>query len=394
MLAPTLSFLYNAKFTGKNWFVIFVIISRYLIKEVFSALLAVTLVLLLIFLSNQLVRYLSYAASGKIAANIVLTLMGFEIPYLLALLLPLGLYLGIILAYGRLYADSEMPVLNACGLGLKRLLAITSVVTLIVAAAVAMLTLWINPIIAAQKVKGLSQDNLIDTLQPGRFQVIHDGRWVVYVEQISRDRKQANNLFIAEEKPLTNDTQAWTVVSAAQGFQEKDPTTKQSFIAARNGYRYDGAPGQNAYKIVQFQKYAVRVPTTTINTTHQEQEAIPTLKLLDDYDDSASAAELQWRLSMPISALILMLLAVPLSRVRPRQGRYSHLLPAMLIYIIYVNLLFVARNWVEQDTSAGSLLGMWWVHALLFAFAILLLVVHASYHGWSFQWLKAARRRA
>ena len=108
------------------------IISRYLMKEIFSALLAVTLVLLLIFLSNQLVRYLSYAASGKIAANIVLQLLGFEIPYLLALLLPLGLYLGIILAYGRLYVDSEMPVLNACGLGLKRLVKIAFGVTIAV----------------------------------------------------------------------------------------------------------------------------------------------------------------------------------------------------------------------------------------------------------------------
>ena len=89
------------------------IISRYLLKEVLASLLAVTIVLLLIFLSNQLVRYLSYAASGKIAAHLVVQLMGFEIPYLLALLLPLGLYLGIILAFGRLYADSEMAVLNA-----------------------------------------------------------------------------------------------------------------------------------------------------------------------------------------------------------------------------------------------------------------------------------------
>lgn len=371
------------------------IISRYLTKEIFSALLAVTLVLLLIFLSNQLVRYLSYAAAGKIAAHIVLKLLGFEIPYLLALLLPLGLYLGIILAYGRLYADSEMPVLNSSGMGLKQLLRIASYVAIVVVIVVAALTLWVNPKIAQRKISGLSQDTLIDTLQPGRFQVIHDGRWVVYVEQISRNRQEAKNLFIAEEKPSVNGVQSWTVVSAAQGFEESyhTETGKQNYIASTDGYRYDGAPGENAYKIIHFKKYGVRIPTTTINTTHQQQESIPTTELFHDYQDAAKAAELQWRLSMPISALILTLLAVPLSRVRPRQGRYSHLFPAMLIYIIYINLLFVARNWVVEESTLGAMLGMWWVHLLLLGIAMILLTVHGSIYGWSFRWLKTMRKK-
>lgn len=354
------------------------IISRYLIKEVLSTLLAVTFILLLIFLSNQLVRFLNYAALGKIAANIVVKLMGFEIPYLLALLLPLGLYLGIILAYGRLYADNEMPVLNACGLTGLRLLMMTGQLAVIIMLLVMILMLWVNPLIAAKKgeviAAGLAADNILDTLQPGRFKVSSDGRRVLYVERISRDRQRADNLFLAEaqKKSDVSDNNKWTVISASQGYQIKDSATQQHFIVSTEGYRYDGIPGQNDYKITKFKKYAVRLPTAVIAAEREEQEAIPTHQLWRHHTaQPALAAELQWRLAMPISVLILTLLAVPLSRIQPRQSRYAHLLPAMLIYIVYVNLLFVARNWIEQQT-VPMMVGMWWVHGLLAALAVLL----------------------
>ena len=136
------------------------IIFRYLTKEVFQTLIAVTLVLLLIFLSNQLVRYLSYAASGKIPANILLQLMGLEIPYLLAVLLPLGLYLGILLTYGRLYADNELRVMQAYGLSAQKLVIITGSYAFLIMIVVSCLTFWVNPLIASQKdaliAKGIS----------------------------------------------------------------------------------------------------------------------------------------------------------------------------------------------------------------------------------------------
>ena len=355
------------------------IISRYLLKEVFASLLAVTLVLLLIFLSNQLVRYLSYAASGKIAAQLVMQLMGYEIPYLLALLLPLGLYLGIILAYGRLYADSEMSVLNACGMGLRSLVKITSLIAVMIAGIVLVLVFWINPVIAQDKARGIAQNNILDTLRPGRFQVLSDGRRVVYVETISRDRQRADNLFIAEQQkdPPTDGSAFWVVVSAKEGYQTKDPVTKENFIVSTEGYRYEGKPGQNEYKVIQFRKYSIRAPSP-INSIRLEQEAVPTLKLWQDYNNPLSAAELQWRFSMPLTVLILMLMAIPFSRIRPRQGRYINLLPAMLIYIIYVNLLFVSRNWVEIK-MVPVYIGMWWVHLLALTVALSLLFFQQRY---------------
>ncbi len=363
-------------------------------KEVVATLLAVTLIFLLIFLSNQLVRYLSYAAAGKIAASIVIRLMGFEIPYLLALLLPLGLYLGIILAYGRLYADSEMPVLNACGLSLKRVVVITSWVAVGVAVVVLVLMLWVNPQLAMQRDQNIAQNTIIDTLRPGRFQVINDGRWVVYVESIPRSRKQANNVFIAEaiKKPEAGNNTPWVVLSADKGYQEKDPVSHENFVVTSHGSRYEGTPGDNAYKVIQFEKYAVHIPTAGLSSARQAIEAIPSATLWYGYTNPEYAGELQWRLSMPISAMILMLMAIPLSRVRPRQGRYSHLVPAMLLYIIYVDLLFVARNWVDQKNVAIGV-GLWWVHLVFLAVGGLLLMVQSDYL-WRLPFRKLGRKPA
>lgn len=354
------------------------IISRYLIKEVCYALFAVTLVLLLVFLSNQLVRFLSYAASGKIAANVLLQVMGFEISFLLALLLPLGLYLAIIATYGRLYADNELSVMQSSGFSTQRLTTLTMIFALLVMCVVAALTLWINPSVARVKEnlisQGVSSGNVINNLMPGRFQMTGDENRVFYVENIARNHQQANNLFVAERKKSKGDnsTSSWTVLSAASGYQMTDPVTKDKFVVAVDGYRYEGIPGQNAYKIIQFSKYAVRLPDQPIEASHQAQEVTPTSTLWQHYfNNPKNAAELQWRISMPLSVLLLALLAIPLSYVRPRQSRYGQFLPAILVYVIYVELLFTARDWIEQKTVPIQL-GLWWVHGLLMLFIVFL----------------------
>jgi len=370
------------------------IIKRYLNKEIISTLLAVTLVLMLVFLSQQTVRYLGYAASGKIASNILLPLLGFEIPYLLVLLLPLGLYLGMFLVYSRLYADSEIVVLNASGCGYGRLMSATVPLTLLVAIVVMALALWVNPWLASQKdkliAKGMTEENILKTLMPGRFHVSADGRRVIYVESVSQHRKQVDNLFIAEEKKPGKDALGKTqpeqpsqvIISAVQGSPLYDKTLKQHFVVAANGYRYEGVPGQNEYKIIQFKKYAVHIPDTALggSSDRELQEGVPSARLWSQYSKPTYAAELQWRISLALSPVLLALLIFPLSQVKPRQGRYLMAIPAILIYTIYINLLFVARHWVELGTIPAYF-GMWWVHAIFLLVAIYLL---KSRLGWRY----------
>jgi lipopolysaccharide export system permease protein len=355
------------------------ILSRYLIKEALNSAAVMTFFLLLIFLSNQLVRLLSYAASGKVAANILLQLIGFEIPYLLAFLLPLGFFLGVIWAYGGLYANNELRVMHACGVSVRQLIKQISVLAFIVMLVVLILMLWINPWIARAKdqliAQGKSADNIIDTIMPGRFQASKDGNRVMYVEQMTRNHQQANNVFVANQKIDHNDPAIihWSVLSAERGYQTKEQGTQQHYLVAEEGNRYEGTPGQSNYKIIHFQRYKVHEPNLSLSSRRQEWEEIPTHQLLQSYDNPSNAAELQWRLSIPLSVMLLALLAIPFSQVKPRQGRYLQLILAILIYIVYINLLFVSRNWMEQKLISVSL-GMWWVHLSLMAFIIWMLM--------------------
>lgn len=343
------------------------ILSRYLIKEALSAMAAVTFLLLLLFISQQLVRLLGYVASGKLAANILFQLLGCEIPYLLSFLLPLGFYLGVIWAYGGLYSNNELRVMHGCGLSIKRLSKHVASLAIMVTTVVLILMLWVNPWVEKAKTQVISQgraaDNIIDTILPGRFQINREGNRIVYVERISRNHKQANNVFIADQKnnPDALSSNRWTVVSAARGYQKTDPTSQTRFLVAEEGNRYEGSPGESDYKVIQFQKYSVHVPEIQMNSSHSGEVETPTRLLWKGYQDVKNAAELQWRLAIPISVMLLALLAIPLCQVKPRQGRYLQLLIAIIIYVAYVNLLFVSRNWIEQKIVPISL-GMWWVH--------------------------------
>ncbi len=361
------------------------IISRYLRREVLETLVGVTLVLLLIFISQQLVRYLGYAASGKIAPSVLFQVIGFQIPWLLALLLPPGLFFAVLLTFGRLYADNELRILHSCGYSIWRLTGLVCVTSGLVAVIVGILILWVNPLIAANRQQALAQgsiDNLLDTLMPGRFKVMQGDSRVVYVEKISRDHRRASNIFFAEQKQpkegvTESDVPAWTVIAADAGYQQTDPKTGAIFIVAENGYRYEGVPGQMNYRVIRFEQYRLRVPDLHDMISFRGEEAVPTKKLFEDYQNPDRAAELQWRLSIAISVIILALLAVPLSEVKPRKSRYTALLPALLIYVIYMNLLMVSRHFVEQKMLPVSI-GLWWVHGVFLVAACLYIFLRAK----------------
>lgn len=346
------------------------IIKRYLVREVAYTTGVVISVLLLAFLSQQLVRYMNYVAVGKIATNVLFQMVSFEIPYLAALLLPLALYLGILLAYGRLYTDNEMAILQMSGFGNRRLLRLTAGVGLVVGVFVLILMFYVNPWVSLKRQALMESDeatlHLIQTMIPGRFQVTPDGKRVMYVEKLSLDRTQAKNVFMAEQRvsPTEPDTTRWMLVFASTGYQEKIPHSADPYFVTTDGYRYEGMPGDNAYKVIQFKKYAVRIPEAGPRLNHIEDEALSTSALIQGRANPNHAGELQWRISIAISALMLSLLAVPLSAVRPRSGRFLMILPAVLVYIVYFNLMLMARHSVESAVLPFWI-GMWWVHGLM-----------------------------
>ena len=353
------------------------LIFRYLTKEVCVTLVALTAILMLIFMSNQVVIYMNRAASGTIPGMLVMKLMLLELPNLLSLLFPLGFYVSLLLAYGRLYAESEMTVLQACGYGQGKLLKHS----LIMAAVVALITaamMLANPWIAYQRARLLQTtgiQTLIQTILPGRFRALPSGNQVFYVESISPNHLQAHNIFFARLIESAGVPQ-WDVIWAEQAFLTSDPQTHEDHVVLINGKKYQGQPGSAGYQVARFERYQHRLP-------HPDQRVkndLRTAKLSDlwpmNNPDLKKAAELQWRLSVPLMVFVLTLVAVPLSRVNPRAGKYAKLLPAILIFIVYANFMFIARDWIVSG-QVPWWIGMGWLHLAVAMVGVTLLVINA-----------------
>jgi lipopolysaccharide export system permease protein len=355
------------------------IIARYLFKEVISTMLVVLGILLLIFISNEFVRYLTTAASGKISGMTVMKIMAMQVPYLSGLLLPAALFMGFLLAYGRMYAESEMTVLTACGMSRGKLLQISLLMAVMVIVIDIILTFSISPRLLDYKDRLLAvagPATLIQTVQPGRFMTTPDGNVVYYIQSVSRKHDRMRNIFVAQrDKPSVQATapggDSWNVTSASSGYTMINPTTGQQWLVAETGYRYFGEPGNPQFRIVQFGEYHARIGTV-MNPKKHSFEGLTTRALWLQRNSSPKAqAEWQWRISVPLMIPILTLLAIPLSYVRPREGRYAKLLPSILVYAAYANTMFVARNWVE-DGKVPNYIGMWWLHLLMLLVALCL----------------------
>lgn len=355
------------------------IIFRYLVKEVYGTMLATTGVLLLILISNQFVHYLGQAAAGMVPVHTVMQMMSLQVPLLLGLLLPLGLFLGILMAYGRLYTDNEMTVLSACGFSKARLLGYTLIFAALVAVVVAILMLWLQPKMEWYKryvLQEAAQSSPLERIFPNQFVSLDGGKIVFYANSLSTNRKQLQQVFIAQ--PPSGASKLWNVVAADAGQQWIDPQTHDRFVVFNNGNRYTGVPGSRDFQIVNFASYGVRIQQAVLPPS-KNPAAMNTVALWQQsHGHPDLEAELQWRISLPLSVFILTLLAVPLSYVRPRQGRFAQLIPALLLYIVYADFLFMGQAWLQKGV-VNPVIGMWWVHGLMLIIAAAILL---RYFGW------------
>lgn len=351
------------------------IIFRYLAKEVLITLIALTGILMLIFLSNQFVQYLNRAASGAIPGMIIMKLMMLELPNLMGLLLPLGFYMALLLAYGRLYAENEMTILRACGYGPQQLLKHSFIMASFIAVSVAILMIWVSPYIAVERAKLLRStgvQTLIQTIMPGRFHAINSGQQIFYVQSMNRDHSKADQIFLAKKSNKKEKTQ-WDILWADQAYAETDPQTLEEYIVLHNGKEYQGTPGEADYQIAQFADYKARLPHPRIRSLNEDLRTIAFRHLLPfNNSDPRKAAELQWRISIPLMVFVLTLVAVPLSRVNSRSGKFAKLLPAVIIYILYANFMFVARDAIASG-KIPLWIGMSWIHLLVLIIGLLLI---------------------
>ncbi len=353
------------------------IIYRYLAREVLTTMLAASLIILLITLSTRFVGYLADAAAGELDGGVLLTLMAYRLPAYFELILPLGLFLGILMAYGRLYIDSEMTVLHACGMSQTRLVMYTVCTALIVAVIVGFFSLYLSP-------KGVSATESLlaeqrsrtdfETLKPMRFHQQSGGKSVSYAESISDDKEQLQRVFMATSSTSASvNKEIPIVLTAESGETIIDEKTGVKYLYLKNGRRYQGVPGSAMYEVVSFDTYSQILPKPDFSQVRSKNktDAISTRDLLADTSLQAKAA-LQWRLSLPFLVLVVALLAVPLSYTKPRGGRYGKMLPSVLLYVIYLVCVNGARGVIEEGTAPVAGL-LWVVHGGFFVLAIFML---------------------
>lgn len=340
-------------------------IFRYLMRETFKSQIAVLAVLLTIFVSQKFVRVLADASAGEIPSNIVIQLLGLNLPALGALILPLSLFLGILLAHGRIYAENEMTVFHACGVSEWYVARVTLVLSVILALGTAVLTLYLVPWSLEQErivEERARSETGLSVIMPGRFQQASNQKAVIYVQGLN-DNGDLDEVFVAQSlRDEENRVIGGSVVMADRGAVIAAESGAQTLVLS-DGMRYAQSRHEGEFQVMQFDNYQLQIKEQESSEYIRKLEAYSTLELMQDNAPEAQA-ELQWRIAIPLAMPLLTLIAVPLSRVNPRQGKFARMAPALLIYLGYFLILMAARSAVADGAIPASI-GLWWIHILL-----------------------------
>jgi lipopolysaccharide export system permease protein len=329
-------------------------------REFAQAAAGIIVVLLAILTSNQLIRLLKDAAGGQIAPEAVASMLGFATLNTMPVLLSLTLFVAILLSLSRAYRDSEMVVWFACGRPLtdwvRPVLKFALPIIVAIAFLSGYLSPWANQSRSEYRQK-LSARSELSQVSPGVFREVKKGQQVFFVEAMAEDASRVANVFVAsiQEGRLG-------VVMSNSGYQAV-AANGDRFIVLENGRRYEVEPGTPQFKIMEFERYRVRFEDAVAAPTERSPRGLPIHELMLDTSNKARG-ELLWRIGLPVSALILALMAIPLSYVNPRAGRSANMLIAVLVYAIYNNLLSVAQAWVAEGVLSFWI-GVWVVHAVM-----------------------------
>lgn len=369
------------------------ILDRYIVREVLGAWLAFTMVLLVLLVTSQFSKFIGYAASGELPADVVFKLLALTCMNYLILIVPPALFLATLFALGRMYRDNEMAAIRACGVGDLRLYRPLLTIGIGLAGVVAMLSLVLTPYAAKyayQLKEEAKQSARLGLIEAGKFKKLGKTGAVLYVESLSGDSNYLENLFVYHEeadRPIADDADEFpigdqairsSVVTAKRGFMRVSDDSSARTLVLQNGHRYEGTPGQAGYRVVQFAEHGVYFDVEQPRVTVTKRSALATSALLKSAS-LADKAELQWRIALPVAVVILMLLALPLGKIQPRQGRYARLFLGVLGYLIYFNLLGVVQLWIEDGKWPPNL-GMWPVHGLVLLVTVNQLRRHGAFN--------------
>ena len=345
------------------------ILYRYVNRQLFQTTAVVAFVLVMVLVSGRFINYLAEAAVGDIAADVLFTIMAFRLPEFLQLIIPLSLFISILLVLGRMYVDHEMVVLRACGVSQGTLVRALSAPVLVTTVLVAFFALHVTPRGEAEVGRIFDEQrdrSVLELLTPGRFHVQGSGGEyrATYAEQLDREAGMLREIFISDFRPPAQgngeEGEMLTVWAETGRLVEREGVR---FLELRDGRQYQGKPGDVNFQRSAFDQALVRIGPEGDGRREPGTSALPTLELFERGTADA-VAELHWRFSLILIVPVMMLAAIPLSRVQPRQGRFGKLVPAILMYLLYAGFIMVVCGWisdtaVEERTLAENTL---WVH--------------------------------
>ena len=352
------------------------IVDRYLVRELLVSFLAAVAILLLVTVGATVADLLAKIARGRVAADLLLALIGLRTVDSLTLLVPLALFLGVQLAYGRLYRESEMAVFAASGLPVTGLVRPLLLLAVPMTFAMALISFWLAPA-AVRQAQALQEEAsrslIVAGLEPGRFVELPNNDGVMYVDSMNADGTKFQKMFVASER---TDAEAGhinlNVVTAANGELYHDANGAERYLGLNDGFRVEGVLGQDNYRLMRYVRNDVKLTDTETDTNADSvKRSAPTTDLLAS-NDIVQRTEFQWRLAAPLSVLVLVLLALPLAKSSPREPRYARLLIALLSWVVYYNCLAIGRSKLSQGVFDPRI-GFWWVQVPTALLAVYLL---------------------
>lgn len=340
---------------------------RYLAKEVLVSTMAVSLILLLIISSGRFISYLGQVAEGKISFGFLFVILGLKMPEFIQLVIPLAFFVSLLLTYGRLYIENEMSVLFSSGISKVKLLQYTLGIALIITLFNATFSLWLVPFSEHQSELAKQEQSkltVFDFIQPGKFQ--GNGKKVTYIDGITPEEGWMHNLFISDVIKRDNQTiPVQTFATHAEQIKVQDKNNS-TYLVLKNGTRFEGKPGTADYKVTEFDTYAILLVDAQ-KRSKVNLSALPSSQLWS-IDKPKEQAEWQWRLGLIIITPVLTVIALSLSQVNPRQGRFFKILPATLLMILYLGLLIWGKGALEKRDIPLQF-GLWWIHLIFILIA-------------------------
>jgi lipopolysaccharide export system permease protein len=357
---------------------------RSLVREMTVTAVGLFIVLLGILFTNIVLRLLARAAGGTVAPEGILALLGFNALFYFNILLSVALFFTVLLTLTRWYRDSEMIVWFTSGQGLTSWLKPILLFATPFLIAIVVLSFWVSPWAEQRRLeyeRQLESREDLSLLAPGLFKEFRSARLVVFIESVNTFDGTIRNVFlhsIEGEKDVT---------TVARSGRLEDAKNGDRFIVLQDGRRYEGMPGSAEFRTAEFEKLGRRLEPAEMRALPMSLKAIP-LPVLAVAQGAPERAELFWRLSVPISAFLLMLLAIPLSYVNTRMGRSFNLFAAIFVYMVYSNCLNIVQSFIAQG-RLSLVAGLLMTHVTAAIVVVLLFYRRTSVYGW-FPWRRAA----